>query len=61
MFTVTYYRYSSILKKGFSETLTSESLANIRLYAMALNLQVVKVIDTTGTEVSIKTVWADYS
>lgn len=59
MFTVTYYHYNQILKKGFSETLSSESLANIRLYAMALNLQVVKVIDATGTEVSLKTVWAN--
>ena len=59
MFTVTFYAYSNILKKGFSDTEIHNDFFSIRIRAMALNLQVVKVIDASGNEVSLDSVWAN--
>ena len=59
MFTVTFYAYSNILKKGFSNTEIHDDFFSIRVRAMALNLQVVEVIDANGNEVSLDMVWGN--
>jgi hypothetical protein len=59
MFTVTFYTYSQILKQGFSNTEVHDDFFSIRIRAMALNLQVVKVVDMEGDEVSLDMVWGN--
>jgi len=59
MFTVTFYTYSQILKKGFSNTEIHSDFTAIRIRAMALNFQVTKVIDANGDEVSLDSVWGN--
>jgi len=59
MFTVTFYTYSQILKQGFSNTEVHDDFFSIRIRAMALNLQVTKVVDVEGDEVSLDMVWGN--
>jgi len=59
MFTVTFYAYSNILKQGFTDTEVHHDFFSIRIRAMALNLQVVKVVDLEGDEVSLDMVWGN--
>lgn len=59
MFTVTFYAYSHILKQGFTDTEIHNDFFSIRIRAMALNLQVVKVVDANGLEVNLDKVWAN--
>jgi hypothetical protein len=59
MFTVTFYAYSKILKQGFTDTEVHDDFFSIRVRAMALNLQVVKVVDMEGDEVSLDMVWGN--
>jgi len=59
MYTVTFYAYSNILKQGFSDTEIHNDFFSIRIRAMALNLQVVKVVDANGNDVNLESVWAN--
>ena len=53
MFTVTYYSYSPVLKKGWHFEEVHTSISNIRLRALALDYQVEKVIDADGNSIDI--------
>ena len=59
MYTVTFYAYSNILKQGFTDTEVLADFFAIRIRAMALNLQVVKVVDANGNDVNLDSVWAN--